>query len=103
MTTTKAKTEEKLWAESVGPRGNRIRVFEEVRGGNIYYETADPALRCGVRCRSLKHMMFNAEALGTTRLVSHSRAHPIEERWVKTLRQIRLAKVRDWKGISTRV
>lgn len=52
MTATKKK---KNWSESVGPRGNRIRVFEDGKDGFLYYETADRALKCGVRCRSLKH------------------------------------------------
>ena len=54
MTTTKAK-KKKNWAMSIGPRGNRIRIFEEGKGGVLYYETRDPALKSGVRCRSLKH------------------------------------------------
>ena len=33
-----AKKKKRLWSESIGPRGNRIRLCEEVKGGNLYYE-----------------------------------------------------------------
>lgn len=53
MTATKKK--KKNWSMSIGPRGNRIYLFENGKGGVLYYETRDPALKSGYRCRSLKH------------------------------------------------
>ena len=53
MTTTKKR--KKYWSKSVGPIGNRIRLYEETQDGNIYYEIKDATLKWGVRTRSLKH------------------------------------------------
>lgn len=53
--TAKKKKRKKYWSKSVGPIGCRLRLYEETRGGNIYYEMRDPLLKWGVRSRSLKH------------------------------------------------
>lgn len=49
------KRKRKMWSQSIGEHGHRVRVFESESGGIIYGETADRSLACGVRCMSLRH------------------------------------------------
>jgi integrase len=52
----KRKTQKKpAWAESVGPYGHRIRVFEDINSGILYGEMRDPSRAGAYRSISLRH------------------------------------------------
>ena len=53
--TTKRKKKTKFWSKSIGEVGNRIRLYEERVGGNIYCEFRDSTAKWGTRTKSLKH------------------------------------------------
>ena len=52
---TKRRKPKKFWSKSIGEVGNRIRLYEEVVGGNIYFEIKDSTAKWGTRTKSLKH------------------------------------------------
>lgn len=45
----------KAWAQSIGPYGHRIRLFEDPVSGILYAEMRDPSNPCGYRSTSLRH------------------------------------------------
>lgn len=50
-----ARRRRKSWAQSIGPYGRRIRLFEDPASGIIQAEFRDRSKRCGYRQRSLRH------------------------------------------------
>lgn len=50
-----SRRRKKSWSRSFGPYGARVRIFEDPASGILYGEVADPTLKSGRRCRSLRH------------------------------------------------
>lgn len=49
------KKKKKNWSMSIGPIGHRILLSEPGKGAMLYAENRDDSLKCGYRCRSLRH------------------------------------------------
>ncbi len=55
MSHFKPSKRKKVWSESIGPYGHRVRLYEDPRSGIIYGEMRDPSRSGHYRCVSLRH------------------------------------------------